>query len=48
MCWEMQVDKYNFFLDKMIMQKNHMTKSKLHKDSMNPRYFATPTSLASA
>jgi len=48
MCREMRVDKYNFFLDEMIMRKNRMTKSKLHKDGMNPRYFAIPTSLTSA
>jgi hypothetical protein len=48
MCWEMRVDKYNLFLDEMIMQKNHMTQTKLHKDGMNQHYFAIPASLAAA
>jgi hypothetical protein len=43
MCREMQVDKYNYFLNEMIMRKNHMTKVKLAKNKMNPRYFAILT-----
>jgi hypothetical protein len=38
----MRVDKYNYFLDEMIMRKNYMTKAKLAKDGMDPRYFAIP------
>jgi hypothetical protein len=38
----MRVDKYNYFLDEMIMRKNHMMKAKLAKDVMNPRYFTIP------
>jgi hypothetical protein len=42
MCREMRVDKYNYFLDEMIMRKNRLTKAKLAKDGMNPRYFTVP------
>lgn len=45
MCHEMLVDKYNFFLDEMIAKKNRMTKAKLVKGGMNPRYMAIPTSV---
>ena len=31
-CWEMLVDKYNFFLDEMIMHKNWMTLEKLSRE----------------
>jgi len=42
MCQEMCVDKYNYFLDEMIMRKNHLTKAKLAKDGMNLCYFTVP------
>ena len=42
MYWEMCVDKYNYFLDEMIMGKNCLTKVKLAKDGMNPHYFTVP------
>ncbi|TFK45431.1 hypothetical protein OE88DRAFT_1721508 [Heliocybe sulcata] len=35
---EMGVDKYNFFLDEMIMRKNRITKAKLQKDGHIPSY----------
>jgi len=35
-CCEMLVDKYNFFLDEMIMQKNRLTKMKLEKADCVP------------
>jgi hypothetical protein len=43
MCREMLVDKYNFFLDEMIMRKNFLTKAKLELDGQAPDYFAVPT-----
>ena len=42
MCREMRVDKYNYFLDEMIMRKNRLMKAKLAKDGMNLRYFTVP------
>jgi hypothetical protein len=47
MCCEMLVDKYNFFLDEMIMRKHHMMKAKLDKDGKNSCYFSVPSSLQS-
>lgn len=41
-CREMLRDKYNFFLDQMIMRKNYMTKAKLEADNMAPLYFPVP------
>jgi hypothetical protein len=35
-CREMLIDKYNFFLDEMIMQKNCSTVLKLKKDGQDP------------
>ena len=32
----MRVDKYNFFLDEMIMRKNWMTQEKLTKERQVP------------
>jgi hypothetical protein len=39
-CCEMLVDKYNFFLDEMIIQKNRTTISKLEKEDRNPDYYS--------
>jgi hypothetical protein len=38
-CREMLVDKYNFFLDEMIMLRNKMTVAKLERDGMMPGYY---------
>ena len=35
-CWEMLVDKYNFFLDEIIMRKNRLTKLNLEKAGTVP------------
>ncbi len=36
---EMLVERYNFFLDQMILYRNRMTRERIHKDG----YFLTPT-----
>jgi len=36
---EMLVDRYNFFLDQMILSRNRMTRERIHKDG----YSLTPT-----
>ena len=35
-CREMLVDKYNFFLDEMILRRNRMTREKLMKEGAMP------------
>jgi hypothetical protein len=35
-CREMLPDKYDFFLDEMILQRNRIVKEKLSKDGHNP------------
>ena len=35
-CREMLPDKYDFFLDEMILQRNRMTRDKLQKDGKGP------------
>jgi len=35
-CREMLVDKYNFFLDEMILRRNRMTREKLKKEGTMP------------
>jgi hypothetical protein len=35
-CREMLPEKYDFFLDEMILQRNRMTKEKLERDGMGP------------
>ena len=35
---EMTVDRYNFFLDELIMSKNEMTKAKLEHEGQLPSY----------
>jgi len=36
-CQEMLVDKYTFFLDEMILRRNHMTREKLTKEGQSPQ-----------
>jgi hypothetical protein len=36
-CREMSVDKYEFFLDEMIMMRNRRTREKLEKDGKEPK-----------
>ncbi|KDQ56363.1 hypothetical protein JAAARDRAFT_690535, partial [Jaapia argillacea MUCL 33604] len=38
-CREMLVDKYNFFLDEMILRRNRMTHDKLSKEGRHPGYY---------
>jgi hypothetical protein len=38
-CREMLVDKFNFFLDKMIIRHNHRTLHKLAEGGQTPRYW---------
>ncbi len=40
-CREMLVDKYNFFLDEMILRRNIMTKDKLTKEGSIPGNWPT-------
>jgi hypothetical protein len=35
-CWEMGVDKFNFFLDEMIFQRNEDVQAKLGKEGRAP------------
>ena len=35
-CWEMGVDKFNFFLQKMIFQRNEDVQAKLGKEGRDP------------
>lgn len=35
-CWEMLIDKYDFFLDEMIMQRNRLTRVRLEKEGKQP------------
>ena len=39
-CREMSVDKYEFFLDEMIMMQNRRTKEKLAEDNQGPTLWA--------
>jgi hypothetical protein len=39
-CCEMSIDKYEFFLDEMIMMGNRRTKEKLAKDNKEPTLWA--------
>lgn len=43
-CREMLVDKYNFFLDEMILRRNRMTKEKLEKTGEMPSTWPNHTS----
>lgn len=38
-CREMHVDKFNFFLDEMIIRRNKLTLEKLKKDGQAPSYW---------
>lgn len=38
MCREMQVDRFNFFLDEMIMRKNRLLHAKLEAEGAQPSY----------
>jgi hypothetical protein len=40
-CREMLPDKYDFFLDEMILHKNRMTRKKLESDGHGPSYWPT-------
>ena len=39
-CREMRHDRFNFFLDEMIIRRNKKTKAKLEKDGYMPNYWA--------
>ena len=39
MCREMIQEKFNFFLDEMIMRRNRNTLGKLEKDGQQPLYW---------
>jgi hypothetical protein len=38
-CREMLVDKFNFFLNEMIIRRNRRTLAKLEKEGQRPRYW---------
>jgi hypothetical protein len=42
MCREMLVDKYQFFLDEMMMRRNQVTKAKLEGQGMFPSIWSLP------
>lgn len=41
-CREMLADKYNFFLDEMILRRNRMMREKLAKEGRSPRNWSYP------
>lgn len=41
-CREMQVDRYNFFLDEMIRRKNQLIIEKLKREGAAPSYAIIP------
>jgi hypothetical protein len=41
-CREMLVDKYNFFLDEMILRRNQVTHAKLEKEGHHPLTWPLP------
>lgn len=38
-CREMRVDKFNFFLDELILRRNKLTLAKLEKEGQEPAYW---------